>query len=153
MATFDVSMIGVNLAQNENVFLGAILKFNSVNHAVILVKQSEVLTEKTNNIIEFLKNQLTETKTIDGFAARLKKAKDRMLVYSIKLPISHPNPTAKMIVDEILDKCFRIFKGVEIFEVRNREVKEFGAEKVTVQETEKLAEVLIDESVSAVPVN
>lgn len=153
MATFDVSMIGVNLAQNENVFLGAILKFNAVNHAVVLVKQADNLTEKTNSIIEFLKNQLLETKTIDGFASRLKKSKDRMLVYSIKLPISHPTPSAKMIVDEILEKCFRIFSGVEIFEVRNREVKEFGATKVTVEETQKIAEALIDESVTAVPVN
>jgi len=126
MLRIPTSLIGVNLTENENIFLGAFIKINSVSEVFLFVDNSDTFTDQLNGIIDAVKKTFKASKDFADFFKQLKYASNtRFMLYDKLLPINNEGADAKMVIGEVKKLYMNAFRNINIIE---KTVK--GAEKV-----------------------
>lgn len=129
MEKYNVSLIGINLTENENVFLGAILKINSLRSVVMIVKQSDQFTEQVNSIIDILKKDMNMAKEANEFNAFINKSKMKFMMYNVKLNLQHTDPTPEQLVEFMKQTYFKVFTKFDTYVLSGKEVTELNKEE------------------------
>jgi len=126
MLRIPTSLIGVNLTENENIFLGAFVKINSVNEVFLFVDNSDDFTDQLNGIIDSVKKTFKASKDFADFFKQLKFASNtRFMLYDKLLPINNEQADKNMVIGEVRRLYMNAFKNINIVE---KTVK--GTEKV-----------------------
>jgi len=126
MAKIPIALIGVNLIENENVFLGALVKFNVAKSALILVKESEIFSDQINGLIKKIKEYYKQFKKED-FSSVFNKLRNesnvRFLLYATSISIADENVTITKAAEETQKQYMRVFTNTEILQDEEREIK------------------------------
>lgn len=115
MLNFTFLALGVGLVGNENVYFGALLRFNDHTSALVIIKESDTYSDIVNTMIGDVK-QMWEGSY--DFAAVMNKI-NRYTKYRI-MPFTVPyaTPNTKISVDQLAieckARCMKFFKEADI---------------------------------------
>ena len=124
MEKYNVSLIGINLVENENVFIGAIIRINSIRNIVLIAKQSEEFTPAVNTIIESLNAKLQVAKDVNEYAKLLQKPGTKFMIYSVSMILDKESATADEVSDATKKRFFKVLTNLNSFEIMNNAVRE-----------------------------
>ena len=124
MEKYNVSLIGVNLVENENVYLGAILRVNSVRSVVIIAKESEYFTNDVNNLLSEMRTSLNKVKKAVDFNAMLTKSKVKMLMYNVVMNVQQDNAALDLVVSFLKKRYFKVINNLEAFDMTDGSIIE-----------------------------
>ena len=136
MYRIPTALVGVNLTENENIFIGAIVKVNDINGALLIVEQSDLFTDKLNGIIGAIEKLFNASKNISQFVKEVKFINTigaRLMFYDKTVIISNPKATGAMITDEVKKLHMNAFAKLKVIEkTPNPTVATVGAQPETV---------------------
>jgi hypothetical protein len=125
MMRFAFSALGVGLVGNENVYFGALLRFNDHTSALIIIKENELYNDIVNTIIADIKQLWNESA---DFAAVMNKinrySKYRILPFSVPYATPNEQITIEQLVIEGKNRCIKFFKEADILIKDTRKEKE-----------------------------
>jgi len=151
MLRIPIALLGVNLTENENIFLGIFLKINSANEVLILVDNSPLFTDKVNKILESTKEHYKKSKDFASFFNTIRdiSSTTRFMLYDKLMATSHDNPTVEMVVKLAKSTYMNVFANVNAIvktkdekpvEIKSADIKSVEAEEKPAKKQSKTKE-------------
>ena len=141
MVKFAFSALGVGFVGNENVYFGALLRFNDHQSALVILRENELFNDITNTIIADVK---TIWDSSHDFAAVMNKinrySKYRIMPFPIQYQTNNEQITIDQLAIECKNRCIKFFKECDVLikDVRKEKVaKDAAAEEVLVAARKK----------------
>ena len=139
MNKFAFSALGVGLVGNENVYFGALLRFNDHISALVIIRENELYNYIVNTMISDVK-QIWEGSY--DFAAAMVKinkySKYRIMPFSVPYTTQNDQISAEQLAVECKNRCIKFFKECDIF-IKDT-IKEKAAKEAAAKETKEALE-------------
>jgi len=116
MIKFAFSALGVGFLGNENVYFGALLRFNDHQSALVILRENDLFNDITNTIIGDVKALWDNS---HDFAAVMNKinrySKYRIMPFPIQYQTHNEQITIDQLAVECKNRCIKFFKECDIF--------------------------------------
>lgn len=115
MLNFTFLALGVGLVGNENVYFGALLRFNDHTSALVIIRESDQYNDIVNTMIGDVK-QMWENSY--DFAAVMNKVnrytKYRIMPFTVPYATQNEKITVEQLAVECKNRCMKFFKEADI---------------------------------------
>ena len=115
MRKFGFSALGVGFVGNENVYFGALLRFNEHTSALVILRENDLFNDITNTIISDVKAIWEGS---HDFAAVMNKinrySKYRIMPFPIQYQTNNEQITVDQLAIECKNRCIKFFKECDI---------------------------------------
>ena len=115
MIKFAFSALGVGLVGNENVYFGALLRFNDHTSALVIIRENELYNDIVNTMIGDVKEMWNGSY---DFAAVMNKvnrySKYRIMPFSVPYSTNNEKITVDQLAVECKNRCIKFFKECDI---------------------------------------
>jgi len=133
MLKFSFMPLGLGLSGNENVYFGAVLKYNDFMSALVIIKENDLYSDIVNTVIGDIKEMWHGSYEIDGFLRKVNDyTKYRIMPFSITFQTENQKITIDEVAVEAKNRSIKFFKEADIL-VKDKNAKP-EAEAVAVAE-------------------
>ena len=138
MLRIPIALIGVNFTENENVFLGSIIKVNEVNDILLLVDNSELFTQRVNDVIKDIEKLYKKSKTPADFFEMVKYITNaKLMFYDRLIPIHNDAADTKMIINQVKSLYMNVFSNIRMVDKRVDKDEQARVDSVKADKEEK----------------
>ena len=128
MITFAFSALGVGLVGNENIYFGALLRFNDHTSALIIIKENELYNDIVNTMISDIKQIWDGSHDFAAVMSKINKyGKYRIMPFSVPYSTHNEQITVDQLAIECKNRCIKFFKEADILikdTIKDKEKKE-----------------------------
>lgn len=129
MRKFAFSALGIGFTGNENVYFGALLRFNEHTSALIILRENELFNDMTNTIIADVKDMWQGS---HDFAAVMNKinrySKYRIMPFPIQYQTNNEQITVDQLAIECKNRCIKFFKECDVL-IKNVKEEKIAKDK------------------------
>ena len=139
MIKFAFSALGVGLVGNENIYFGALLRFNDHTSALIIIRENELYNDIVNTMVSDVKEIWNGSHDFAAVMHKINKySKYRIMPFSVPYATHNEKITIDQLAVECKNRCIKFFKECDIFIKDSRKEKETKDEalKETIKQTE-----------------
>ena len=134
MMKFAFSALGVGFVGNENVYFGALLRFNDHTSALVIIRENELYNDIVNTVISDVKQMWNGSHDFAAVMSKINKyAKYRIMPFSVQYASQNDKITVEQLAIECKNRCIKFFKECDIL-VKDtiQEKKDKDAEKTLI---------------------
>ena len=137
MIKFAFSALGVGLVGNENVYFGALLRFNDHSSALVIIKENELYNDIVNTMIHDIKEIWNGSHDFAAVMSKINKySKYRIMPFSVPYATHNEQISIEQLAAECKSRCIKFFKECDIL---IKDVKKETAAKIEAAKEEKEA--------------
>jgi len=132
MNKFAFSALGVGLVGNENVYFGALLRFNDHISALVIIRENELYNDIVNTMIGDVKQIWEGSYDFAAVMVKINKySKYRIMPFSVPYATHNEQISVEQLAVECKNRCIKFFKEADIF------IKDTMKEKTAKEEAAK----------------
>jgi len=134
MLKFAFMTLGLGLSGNENVYFGAVLRYNDFMSALVIIKENDLYSDIVNTMIGDIKEMWHGSANIDAFLKKTNNyTKYRIMPFSITFQTENQKITIDEVAVEAKNKVIKFFREADIL-IKDKNAKPEVAEAVAVAE-------------------
>ena len=115
MIKFAFSALGVGLVGNENVYFGALLRFNDHTSALVIIKENELYNDIVNTMIADIKEMWNGSHDFAAVMSKINKySKYRIMPFSVPYATHNDQINVEQLAVECKNRCIKFFRECDI---------------------------------------